>query len=368
METATKQIDVRTKSVKPTEADWDKIRGFMVAPDEFKEEDIRVYEARLANNFPDRDGERFNKAVLNSLNRTIVGKSVLMGHQWGPPGIGRFIEAHLEKMGMEDTMQLIGHTSEKRMQKMLARINDADGGIFFMNVKFYMLADSPEVRKIDAGIYSFMSIGFRAPQKAEVKTDSGEVMWKEYQNTKDLDSEALEGSFVFLGAQHGAATKDIEKSGGYKMTFELKALNLSLDVDSEQEDSVKAAVAAIEAKFAEADALRKQAVDELAAFKSALGEGVTPEKAKDIVAQANAHKDALIAEAVKYGALVGLIPAEKVDSRKAMLAKLTVEEITVTAEEYKKLFNERNPQVGAIKEPAPAKEHAVSNHRYAETF
>jgi hypothetical protein len=200
-----KSFEVRMKSSEVTDGEWEKIKSFMTDPSKFSKEDVRVYHPVLAHNFVDRDGERFPVKVLGSFSKTIVGKPLLIGHYWGPPGEGRFFDCTVEKVSIDEAVKLCPNHPKKDFRKQLEDIEGIDGSISFLKPAFYILADNEEfVRKIDAGIIKDMSIGFRA-NKNPVTDRDGKFKWMEY--FADESTEAMEGSFVFVGSQYGAANK-----------------------------------------------------------------------------------------------------------------------------------------------------------------
>lgn len=222
--------DVKAMPLKMNDREWEKVAKYMLNPERFDpENDVKVFRTYLANNFRDRDGERFPKAVLNSFNKSIVGKSKLIGHNWGPPGDGRFYYSKLEAMTVDDALEFVGAQPDKKFREHLEFIEERDGGIFWLVPRYYMINITPEqqqaILNIEAGIWKDMSIGFRAPAKYAIFADGKEaiansedqfgiqqddrknqIVFLEYRNTKDVESEALEGSHVFLGSQYGAQT------------------------------------------------------------------------------------------------------------------------------------------------------------------
>ena len=185
----TKGFDIsgRIKTVKQvSQKDLRMINAYAIKPLDATE--IAVYEAKLANNVVDRDGERFHEEILQDFADTIAGKSLLMAHQWGPPGVGRFFKGELT---MED-------------------------GVMWLVASFYLLRDGNEIliKNIDAGIVWAMSIGFIAPDRMIVRdATTGNPKWLEYvRGPNGEKGEAIEGSMVFLGSQFDAAiAKDVQK-------------------------------------------------------------------------------------------------------------------------------------------------------------
>jgi hypothetical protein len=212
---------VSTKAVNITDEKWTKIKKFMPNSDRFERDQVRAFESYLANNFVDRDMDRFPKAFLNSLSKTIVGKNKLNSHNWGELGNGKFFYSQVKRMSIDETLEFIGGHPDKRFEQHLREIEDRDGGIFWLVPQYYMLnvtdKQQEAIMNIDAGIWGDMSIGFRAPKWVKVMDEKGEnIKWWEFQNDGDTTGEALEGSHVSVPAQYGARTtktKTIEKNG-----------------------------------------------------------------------------------------------------------------------------------------------------------
>ncbi|MDD5543910.1 MAG: hypothetical protein PHX83_12120 [Acidobacteriia bacterium] len=197
-------LGLSAKAAEVTDAEWEAVKKQMVDPAQFQKSDVRVYHPFLANNFIDRDGERFPVKTLWAFAKTIVGKSLLpKGHDWGPPGNGRFYAADVKKVSVEETLALVGDGSDK-LRSQLAEIEKRDGGVYWLVPSFFVLASDQEfVRKMDAGIIKDMSIGFRGFSEP-VKDENGNVLWVEWVGQGGFEPEAVEASFVFLGSQLGA--------------------------------------------------------------------------------------------------------------------------------------------------------------------
>lgn len=254
---ANKRVDknlyeVKTSALTIDETEWSKVAKYMTNPDRFdRDNDIKIFESYLANNFRDRDGERFPKSVLKSFEKSIVGKGKLMGHKWGDPGNGRFYSAEIVKMGVDEALLFINAQPDKNFKKHLEFIEKRDGGIFWLVTRYYM-PNVTDLQKeaiifIESGVWKDMSIGFRAPLKYAIFQDGKEtlvrkgkfgediidgdddkdnpLMFLEFRNDKNLEAEALEGSHVFLGSQFGArTTKSVNE-----LENQIKALNGKLD-------------------------------------------------------------------------------------------------------------------------------------------
>ncbi|MDD2869672.1 hypothetical protein [Neomegalonema sp.] len=203
-----KKLYVKSEAVKADGGDFEKVKEFMIAPENFNPKDIRVYKSYLANNIVDRDRERFTPPVLMSFSKTIVGKPKLFGHAWGNPGEGICFDSEVVQKSLDESLKMIGPHPSKGIAEHLEDVKTRDGAIYWLVVKWYMLADNVELtRKIDAGIVSYESIGFRAPDKVAVKDKDGNVKWWEFVNTETAEAEALENSYVWLGSQYGARSR-----------------------------------------------------------------------------------------------------------------------------------------------------------------
>lgn len=295
-----KTFQVLSKSVAIADEDWEAMKKFMVSPERFEKEDFRVYDAWLCHNFVDRDQERFSMGVLQSFQKTIVGKALLTGHNWEGAGDGRYFKARLEQVSVDEAVKLAGPHPGKELRAQLELIEKRDGGLYWLVASYYMLADDvARIRRIDSGIISDMSIGFRAPKLEAVKAEDNErVLWWEYRNSDNREAEALEGSHVFLGSQYGARTR---------------------------KDAVLLSAGMEEGEKIPAD----------------------PEKAQHEIAElANRYRQSLVEEVVKYGCLAGIIAADakSVQEQRARFGQLTVQELSERINEYKAIYKQRHPK------------------------
>ena len=394
---------VRTKAVTLSDDDFDAMQSFMVAPETFAKEDFKVFDLWLANNFADRDGERFVKNILESFNHTIVGKSLLYGHFWGPPGEGRFYKSRIEKMTIEQVLEIVGPHPSKKFKEHLEMIEKIDGGLYYLVPTMYMLADHPDIRKIEAGIISDVSIGFSAPTRVEYKNESGQTLWYEYKNTDQFEGEALEGSFVFLGSQFGAQSSKSIDQNDYKkfvenlpqnlrdaiadhfgnqvatqtkkgtskkaegmVTFQLNSIEFCKEFDPENLDGcIKETQTALDQEIGhlqnelseqitalnavtQSMALKEK---QLADFYKALGsDELTVDGVKNIKALADEYKTELIRETVKYACGSGMLEQKDAGQRKAQLEACSIEDIKERRDEYRKIFDEKNPLTGQTPE------------------
>ena len=344
-----------------SDSDWEMIQSFMPNPGEVKREDVHTFEVDLANDQIDRDAERFSDEVLKSFARTLPGKSFLIAHQWGPPGKGLFYRARLTTVD----------------------------GVKWLRTKFYVLKKYSEslIDHINAGIYKYVSIGFVAPSLKRVAEDDpdnafGKTYW-EYRNRKGEEAEALEGSVVWLGAQHEAQIRkffglagmkefgDDDNEKGRKGTMpvflQIKELG-GLKVDVSDEDKAISAAATIEQKVREM--IGDQILDQefLTGLKGIFGTE-SDVKLADIKAakeDADRYRKHLVDEVVKFGSLVKMMPEDEaeLEKEKKELAELG----TARLEKQLKLFREKfvaeNPGAGVL--AAAAEDKGDDNADYVE--
>lgn len=357
---STKTLEMkRTKGLTLTDEDWETMKTFMPNSERFQKEDFRIYEAWLANSYVDRDGERFRVDVLNSFAKTIVGKSLLKGHDWGDIGEGRYYSARIEKIGVSEAVQIAGPNPAKNFINMLSKIESIDSGIFWLVTKYYILAKNEKlVDGLDSGIISDMSIGFRAPVLKPIKEGSGDVervLWWEYQNTESREAEALEGSLVFLGSQYGARTrKDASDKKIIETINEVKIMKVKLigkeyeiSVDETAEKQVEEMATTVESEVANLQKAANEATAKLAEVTDLLGKDYMTE-IKNLQAEKAAIKAELVKEVIKFGQLSGVIQKESVPSWEKMLEKLAIDELNVQLADYQKIYNEKNPAAGLL--------------------
>ncbi len=143
----------------------------------------------------------------------------------------------------------------------------------------------------------------------------------------------------------------------FKMTLFGKSFELT-------EETLSAVAAQIEEA---AKALLVPVQNELKTMKEAIGEA-TIDEVRKMVADAKSFRESTVAEAVKYGALVGMIAADKVEAQKALFLTLPLEHVKQLEAQYKQIWNERNEQEGKLKETEKGgekKEVAIEATSYA---
>jgi hypothetical protein len=190
-------LAAQAKKITPTTADLETIQalalpGFSVDP-----EALFIGRMSLANDIYDRSHERFPESYLQRFKETIVGKGVMVGHDYTREPAGHFYFA--EVGGGTDSKELLP--------------------------SYYLLESDPLTAKIKAGIARYVSIGFNPDLRLcdfDGKDYDGwskgeddpcpHVAGREYDGQLarvtyggDVAKvEALEGSFVWLGCQYGA--------------------------------------------------------------------------------------------------------------------------------------------------------------------
>ena len=182
----------------PNEAQLAVINKFTRRP--FTADELYIGQIRLANNAIDRDNERFSEGMLQEFMKTAVRKTFLMDHakyDSSDNAIGKFFDVEIEKM---DLATAKAETGEDFI--LPAGVTE----VLFMSPWFYIPKagiDEKQLIKIDAGVFDFASIGFRAEALVPVTDDMGATLFYEYRGK----GETTEGSLVYLGAQHGAGMK-----------------------------------------------------------------------------------------------------------------------------------------------------------------
>jgi hypothetical protein len=167
-------------------------------------EDVYIGRERLANDQYDRAGERFPIAYLERFAQTLPGKSVLEGHDKSKAPVGLYIGASVAR---------------------------DDSGKTHLIADYYLPAKSELTQRVKMGIARYKSIGFVAAGRTcdlcgEPYEQCDHVALHTYDGKQatvtysgDVSKvEAMEGSFVWMGAQIGAQTvggKLVADGGGY---------------------------------------------------------------------------------------------------------------------------------------------------------
>lgn len=330
----------RGKGISISDSEFEKIIPFLINPGEVQKESLKVFEVDLANDAIDRDEERFSTPVLKSFAKTLPGKSFLIAHNWGPPGRGLFYSA---------------------------RVTEVEG-VKWLRTRYYMLEEYNKefIAHTNAGIYRWYSIGFMAPALQRVAADDenndfGKTFY-EYRNTKDKEAEALEGSLVWLGAQFDASVRKMFKALASKefedndnqppkeekkiMKLQIKELN-NLIIEITNDNDAIVAGSQIDQKIREI--VGAKAMDE--SFKTGL-KGIFGDDSdidlatiKATKEDADAYKEFLVEEVVKYGSLLKLMPEDETElkNEKKELAELSVSRLKKQLKIYQDKYVAENP-------------------------
>jgi hypothetical protein len=160
-------------------------------------DDLYVRRFILAHDAIDRDKERFPKELLQDFADTLPGKSFMFSHQHSDYlPLGLFFDAEIKDLPPGEFSALTGESP---------LLPEGQNDVNVLWAWMYMLKEGQEdfTRKMDAGIYRHVSIGFGASDRRAVKDEFDRVLYYEY----EPPGEATEGSIVWLGAQPGATVQ-----------------------------------------------------------------------------------------------------------------------------------------------------------------
>lgn len=378
--------------------EWGRMVPFITNPDGVQRDDFKVYRSWLANNVIDRDGQRFPVKMLGQFAATIPGKSKMFNHDWfeGKPE-GRYYTAELVKVTHEEMLRRCGPNARKDFADLVKEAENIDGGLYWLVASFFVSArDAELVFKIDSGIYSQESIGFRAPTVVPHEKD-GKVLWYDWVDEGAKTGEATEGSWVFLGAQYGARTgksagdniftslgkafaiseiesiveaalnSQLNKAGKeQRKMIKVKIAGADYELDQEKPESVQGMVQDVEAKISgfqeakqEAENLREQVATMKKVFDAAgFTQETNEEHAKAIVQDAEAFRETVIAQTMKFGQLTGAIPQDETEAKahRDSMVKLGTSEIARMGDGYKAIWEKANPPESQIKQDGKASE------------
>lgn len=266
---------------------------------QLKPEQVYVRRYLMAHNGIDRDKERFAEDLLNDFAATLPGKGFFVeGHpsSWsgkGQPGEGRFYAAATEEMTPEE-FKNITH-EEITLPEGINKAKVLWGDAYLLKLD----SNADTLAKIDAGIYSFVSIGFKA-SLVDVTDKNGNVIYGEYKSK----GQAMEGSLVWLGAQQGASAMKAHNSAAESAERD----NLILE-GKKMKEFLKRLSEKIGKAFSE-----EQAVEEIASLvaqKDAKIRELEPHAADGM-----AYRKHLVGDLLKYGALIDEMPADAVAQQK----------------------------------------------------
>jgi len=333
MNKGAKQIGLKTfgRGKQASDEQLAKINTFALEP--LSAEQVYVRRYLVAHNGIDRDRERFSDELLDQFAETLVGKGMfLSGHPggWngdGSPGSGRWFDAGTELMSPAEFKQLTGEE---------IRLPDGVSQAKVLWGESYLLKTLPYIKEwtelIDAGIVTFVSVGFNAPRKS-VTDDNGNYLYGEYYP----NGEALEASLVWLGAQPGASAKSMQgtqpdepeptKETRMKVLQQLgKALGLK---DALTEENL---VDQVKAVIDEKDALITARDEEISGLKAAAADG-------------QAYRKSLVDDAIRFGSLIDEVPTDE-DGQKAeaeFLGGLPIERLKSMRDRFEARAREKFP-------------------------
>lgn len=269
----------------------------------------------VAHNAIDRDRECFDESLLADYANTLPGKGVFIRHPTGfdgdsGPGKGRCFGARLERMSHDEARTLLRAPG-------LQWPPASDTAVLLMADAYIVrtAGNADLLLEIDAGIVSDVSIGGTVKDAERVTDAEGRELnvWR-----LTGPGEALEFSFVWLGAQPGArAVKHANRTEDRDMPTE------------EQYQAEKSARTAAETKAtnlqAQLDAAQPSH-DIVLGLRKALGDQASlidkPDDLAASVKAAAAYRDELIETIVKQERQLGLCDDddESVTAAKAIYA------------------------------------------------
>lgn len=256
-----------------------KINHYALAP--LTADQVFVRKFLMAHNCVDRDNECFPSEMLDQFAATMPGKSMLIGHNRGGLPCGKFFDAATENMTLDQFKALTGEDP---------RMPDGAAGCKILWAWSYMVktpGNTELTQQIDGGVCSHCSIGFAAADITAIRKEpNGPALYWQYVTP----GEALEGSLVWLGAQPGAtAQKSLKdqdtKDKGEPTMKTLVAMLVGFGIKSLTETATEEQIAAG----------MKALIDEKNAKISEL---------EPVAADGKAYRDDLVAETVKFAALL----------------------------------------------------------------
>lgn len=327
-----KQIGLKTfgKGKQASDDQLAKINTFALEP--LTADQVYVRRFLVAHNGIDRDRERFSDDLLDQFSKTLVGKGLFLdGHPggWsgsGAPGSGRWFDAGVEFMTPQEFKQLTGE--EVNLPEAVTQVKALWGEAYMLKTLSYI---DEWGQLIDAGIVSFVSIGFSAPRKS-ITDDNGNYLYGEYHP----NGEALEASLVWLGAQPGASVKSAQgnqpdnpnEEETHMKVLQLlqKALGLKTALT---EDNL---VDQVETVIKEKDATITEKDQKIEGLKAAAADG-------------NAYRKSLVDDAIRFGVLIDEVPTDEAGqkSETEFLTGLPIERLKAMRDKYEARAREKCP-------------------------
>ena len=264
MNTQHKQLSIAVKSAgAPSAEQLAAINGYALA--ELTADDVYVRTWAIAHNAIDRDREVMDEGLLAAFAATLPGKGLFIRHPSGwdgdsGPGEGRWFAAQVDRMSLEEARKLL------REPTLAWPPDRSSAEVLIASAYIVRTEDNPSLlKKIDGGVVSDVSIGFRATGGTDINNADGQYIARRLH----APGEALEASLVWLGAQPGARAIKHAKDDPVMTEEQIKALRAEHDARvkalQDQVDAAKSAQAKAEADAATATA-------NAAALVKALGE------------------------------------------------------------------------------------------------
>lgn len=294
------QFGIKSAPSAPTDQQLAEINRYTKRP--HTADELYVGEMRLANNCIDRDNERFSEFTLQGFSATAPRKSLLLDHDRSVrSAVGKIFNSTIEKMPLAQAITETGADL-----KLPAGMDEVQ----FLSCSFFIpkaAVTTQDLSKLEAGIYDWVSIGFKTKWAIPVNDSVGNTLYYEYQGP----GETREGSLVYLGAQHGASVKSADSDSAHKT------------VDEEGEQSMKILFAGLSALLGKSfgDATAEQTVlDEvktaLSGKDAKITELETEVKAlKPLAEDGKGYREGMVSDTVKFLTLAGDVKSDA-DSQK----------------------------------------------------
>jgi hypothetical protein len=222
-----RETDIRAVSGEPTPDDLALLRSEEYAGAELVDGEVQVRRMLLAHDQHDRSFERFPRPYLDRFAETLPGKSVLPGHDKSALPLARFFRAEVvsrreEFASLVQPEKTAGEGQDKAAE-IVPGFEPRQRTVRFLMPGYYYPKDAASEEldnRVRLGVYRSTSIGFRYDDldcdlcRKSYFSDCPHIFGRFYEDTRRIASgtysgdaqkaEALEGSFVFLGAQQNA--------------------------------------------------------------------------------------------------------------------------------------------------------------------
>ena len=327
-----KQISLKAfgKGKKASDEQLAKINTYTLEP--LTADQVYVRRFLVAHNGKDRDRERFNEELLDQFAATLPGKGLFFqGHPggWngdGSPGWGLWFDAGTTPMSPAEFKQLTGEELDLPDPVSSGKVL---WGEAYLRTDLSFMEDWTKM--IDAGIIRFISIGFNAPRKT-ITDANGNYLYGEYHP----NGEALEASFVWLGAQPGASAKSYQGNQPdnpndketHMKVLQLLQKALGLNTALTEDNLVDQVQAVIEQK----DATITEKDQEIKGLKAAAADG-------------QAYRKSLIDDTIKFGTLIDEVKTDEESQKKEtdFLVTLPIERLKSMRDKYEKRARQKCP-------------------------